>query len=46
MDIYGFLEKNSFYVVLIITLIIWAGILSYIFSLSKKVTQLEKQLKK
>ncbi len=43
MDIYTFLEKNSLYVVLIISLIVWFGILSYILSLSKKVSKLEKQ---
>jgi len=36
-----FLEKNSYYVVLIITLIIWAGIFFYLMSLDKKIKKLE-----
>jgi CcmD family protein len=40
--IYNFLEKNSYYVVFIITLIIWLGIFLYMRSLDKKVKNLEK----
>ena len=40
--IYNFLEKNSYYVVLIITLIIWLGIYLYMRSLDKKIGRLEK----
>lgn len=43
MDLYSFLQKNTFYVVLIITLIIWLGIFLYMFTLNKKVSALEKQ---
>lgn len=37
-----FLEKNSYYVVLIIMLIIWAGIFGYMMSMDKRVKKLEK----
>ena len=37
-----FLEKNSYYVVLIIMLIIWAGIFAYMMSMDKRVKKLEK----
>jgi hypothetical protein len=42
--IYKFFENNSYYVVLLISLLIWIGIYGYITSLSKKVTKLEKSL--
>ena len=38
-----FLEKNSYYVVLIITLIIWVGIFGYLMSMDKRVKKLEKK---
>ena len=38
-----FLEKNSYYVVLIITLIIWAGIFGYLISMDKRIKKLEKK---
>lgn len=38
-----FLIKNQLYVVLIIALIIWIGLLYYLFYLDKKVTSLEKK---
>jgi CcmD family protein len=40
---YVFLENNSFYVVLLINLIIWVGIFGYIFSINKKVNSLLKE---
>lgn len=40
--IYNFLDKNSYYVVFIITLIIWLGIYLYMRSLDKKISKLEK----
>ncbi|MCX7877115.1 MAG: CcmD family protein [Ignavibacteria bacterium] len=39
---YEFLSSNGQYVVLIITLIIWAGIFLYLLSLDKKISKLEK----
>lgn len=38
-----FLEKNSYYVVLIITLIIWIGIFTYLMGMDKRIKKLEKQ---
>jgi CcmD family protein len=38
-----FLEKNSYYVVLIIMLIIWAGIFAYMMSMDKRVKKLEQK---
>jgi CcmD family protein len=38
-----FLEKNSYYVVLLITLIIWVGIFSYLMSMDKRVKKLEQK---
>jgi len=40
--IYSFLEKNSYYVVFIITLLIWLGIFLYMRAIDKKVKNLEK----
>ncbi|MFH0992302.1 MAG: CcmD family protein [bacterium] len=41
-----FLSHNQMYIVLIIVLLIWGGILGYLFRLDKKITNLEKQFKK
>jgi CcmD family protein len=38
-----FIEQNSYYVVLIITLIIWTGIFLYMLSIDKKIKKLEKE---
>jgi CcmD family protein len=43
---YEFLSHNQLYVVLCVTLLIWAGIVWYLVRLDKKVQQLEKQMKK
>jgi CcmD family protein len=43
MDVYTFLEKNSYYVVLIISLIVWLGIFLYMMNVSRKVSELEKK---
>jgi hypothetical protein len=42
-SVYSFLDKNSYYVVLIISLIIWLGLYLYMRSVSKKVKKLEKK---
>lgn len=42
-SIYDFLDKNSYYVVLIISLIIWLGIYLYLKSVDKKIGKLEKE---
>jgi CcmD family protein len=39
--LYDFLEINSLYVVLIICLIIWIGIFSYLWKLDKRIKKLE-----
>jgi len=42
-SVYSFLDKNSYYVVLIISLIIWLGLFLYMRSVSKKIKKLEKK---
>jgi CcmD family protein len=44
MNMQVFLENNSLYVVLAIVLMIWAGIVFFLFSIDKKVKRLEKKL--
>lgn len=39
-----FLIRNQIYIVLIIVLIIWIGLIIYIFILEKKVKDLEKKI--
>jgi len=41
--VYSFLDKNSYYVVLIISLIIWLGLFLYMRSVSKRIKKLEKK---
>ena len=41
-NIYNFLDRNSYYVVLIITLIIWIGLFLYMRSVNKRINRLEK----
>ena len=43
---YDFLNQNQMYIVLVVTLLIWSGIVWYLVRLDKKVGQLEKQLTK
>ncbi len=43
---YEFLTQNQMYIVLVITLLIWTGIVWYLVRLDKKVGTIEKQLKK
>lgn len=40
----GFLENNTLYIVLIISLIIWAGIAFYLFRIDSKISKLEKMI--
>jgi CcmD family protein len=42
---YEFFEKNSLYLVLIIALIIWIGIFSYLYRLDTRIKKLETKLK-
>jgi CcmD family protein len=43
---YEFLSQNQMYIVLIITLLIWSGIVWYLLRIDKKIRQIEKRLKK
>ena len=43
---YEFLNQNQMYIVLVVTLLIWIGVLWYLMRLDKKVGQIEKRLKK
>ncbi|HCA42517.1 MAG TPA: CcmD family protein [Bacteroidetes bacterium] len=42
-SLYAFLETNDLYVVLLITLIIWIGIVLYLNRIEKKLKDLEKK---
>ncbi|MBI5475155.1 MAG: CcmD family protein [Ignavibacteriales bacterium] len=42
---YEFLSQNALYIVLLIVLIGWVGIFSYLLRLDKKMTKLEKMFK-
>lgn len=39
-----FLSQNAIYIVMIIVLIVWAGIFSYMLSLDKRIKKVEKEL--
>jgi len=39
--VFEFLAQNALYVVLIIVLVCWFGILAYLFRLDRKITSLE-----
>ena len=41
-----FLSQNQMYIVLVITLLIWSGIVWYLVHIDKKIGQIEKKLKK
>jgi CcmD family protein len=41
--VYSYLNKNSYYVVLIISLIIWLGLFLYLRSVSKRIKKLERK---
>ncbi|MBI1806370.1 MAG: CcmD family protein [Ignavibacteria bacterium] len=43
---YDFLSQNALYVVLLIVLICWGGIFSYLLRLDKKIADLEQRTKK
>jgi len=38
-----FLSHNAIYIVMIIVLIVWSGIFSYLFSLDKRIKKIEKE---
>lgn len=39
---YTFLENHPYYVVMIVNILIWAGLLGYVFTLNSKVNNLVK----
>ncbi|MCH6575472.1 MAG: CcmD family protein [Ignavibacteriaceae bacterium] len=41
----SFLSNNAIYIVMIIVLIVWSGIFSYLFSLDKRIKSIEKEIK-
>lgn len=41
-----FLQQNQMYVVLTVVLLIWAGILGYLWRIDRKVGKIENQMKK
>jgi CcmD family protein len=43
---YEFLGQNQIYIVLVVILLIWIGIVWYLVRLDKKIDRLEKHLKK
>jgi CcmD family protein len=40
-----FLSDNAVYIVLIIVLLTWSGIFSYLFALDKRLKELKKEMK-
>ncbi|MFN0158851.1 MAG: CcmD family protein [Bacteroidota bacterium] len=40
-----FLSQNSLYIVLIIALVVWFGIYSYLFRIEAKIKALERRMK-
>jgi CcmD family protein len=42
---FSFLENNSIFIVLIIVLIVWIGIFSFLLNLDKRIKNVEKELK-
>jgi CcmD family protein len=43
---YEFLNQNQMYIVLVVTLLIWSGIIWYLMRIDKKIGEIEKRLKK
>lgn len=39
-----FLSQNAIYIVMIIVLIVWVGIFSYMLSLDKRIKKVEKEM--
>ncbi|MAT56411.1 MAG: CcmD family protein [Melioribacteraceae bacterium] len=44
-SLYNFLETNSIYIVLFISLTIWLGIFLFLYSADKRLKEIEKELK-
>ncbi|MEN8193467.1 MAG: CcmD family protein [Bacteroidota bacterium] len=43
--LFEFLEQNSIYIVLVITLIIWLGIFLFLLTTDKRLKEIENELK-
>lgn len=43
---YEFFNQNQMYVVLVVTLLIWFGIIWYLVRIDKKIKKIEKRLQK
>lgn len=41
-----FLSQNSLYVILLIVLVVWFGIFGYLFTIERRIRQMEQQSKK
>jgi CcmD family protein len=41
-----FLSQNALYVVLLIVLVVWFGILGYLFTIERRIRHMEQQWKK
>jgi len=41
----SFLSDNAIYIVMIVVLIVWGGIFFYLFSLDKRIKNVEKEIK-
>jgi len=44
--VYDFLTENALYIVLLIVLICWIGIFSYLIRLDRRLTKIEQTLKR
>jgi len=42
----NFFQQNQLYVVLTVVLLVWAGILVYLWRIDRKVAKIENQMKK
>ncbi len=42
---FDFLDQNSIYIVLFITLVIWFGIFLHVLSVEKRLKKIEKEIK-
>jgi CcmD family protein len=43
---YEFLNQNQMYIVLVVTMLIWSGIIWYLVRIDKKIGRIEKRMKK
>lgn len=44
MGLFDFLQKNAIYIVMIIVLIVWTGIFLYLYTLDKRLKNIEKEI--